>query len=54
MVTDTLLKTVGCIPCWLANLCSTAQQLQVLCVLAADSADSHPRDILASPVCVTC
>lgn len=33
MVADTLLKTVGCIPCRLASLCSTVQKLQVLCVL---------------------
>lgn len=32
--------------------CST--DAQVLCVLPVDSADRHPRVILASLVCVTC
>lgn len=54
MVADTLLKTVGCIPCRLASLCSTVQKLQVLCVLPVDSADSHPRAIFTTLVCVTC
>lgn len=52
MVADTLLKTVGCIPCRLASLCSTGAQ--ELCVWPADPAESHPRDILASLVCGTC